>query len=362
MKIRLVLCLVLAVVAAAAFAQTEADFGVTLNDAGDGVVITQYTGKALAVRIPATLQGMPVKEIGKRAFYGFLSTNTKNITSVVIPAGVTKIGDEAFGWQEKLASVTIPDSVAEIGTKAFQCCYALAGIVLPKNITVIKADTFYGCTSLISVTLPEGLIEIENHSGSYPSGAFGGCTKLTSIKIPDGVTRIGSLAFDNCKTLATVIIPASVTEIGVWAFRGCEALTTVTIPATVEIIGGIGMAFTNCPKLNLAAQALIKKLAAGKRDELLAGKWRLVGNAEEAIKTMELLIDGTGKGFRPYSFIDTYNLTWGVGNGRFCLDVYSGTDHYETYSGVYNVSELPHTLTLTSTTSQGEVRTYRYER
>ena len=72
------------------FAQTEADFNVTLTDDNTGVVITKYTGKAANVRIPATIQGMPVKEIGKQAF------SSSEITNIVIPEGVVKIQNGSF--------------------------------------------------------------------------------------------------------------------------------------------------------------------------------------------------------------------------------------------------------------------------
>jgi hypothetical protein len=347
MKIRLVLCLVLSVVATAAFAQTEADFGVTLNDAGDGVVITKYTGKTLAVRIPATLQGVPVKEIGKNAFSRH--NGTGGITSAVIPAGVTKIEERAFYSQQKLASVTIPDSVAVIGAEAFYECSALTGIALPKNLTVIEKDTFARCENLASVTMPEGLTEIR---GSDFFGAFGSCYKLASIKIPNSVTVIGSRAFKNCSVLASVTLGTGIDVIGKNAFENCPALTVVTIPATVEIIGGIGMAFTNCPKLNLATQALIKKLT-GKQDELLAGNWNLAeGQGDTNIRYMNLRIDGTGSAGRDYNI---NSATWESGNGRFYLTVeYSSS----IYSGTYNVSEQPHTITLT----ENGVNILKYEK
>jgi len=97
--------LVCTVLCAAAFAQSEDDFSVTLNDAGDGAVITKYSGKGGSLTIPATIQGFPVKQIGDRAFYD------KRLTSVVIPEGVRQIGREAFGNNRGLTSVTIPSTV-----------------------------------------------------------------------------------------------------------------------------------------------------------------------------------------------------------------------------------------------------------
>jgi hypothetical protein len=60
---------VLLFVSAGVFAQTENDFEVTLTADSEGVVITKYTGRAAAtVTIPATIQDMPVREIGAYAF------------------------------------------------------------------------------------------------------------------------------------------------------------------------------------------------------------------------------------------------------------------------------------------------------
>jgi nitrous oxidase accessory protein NosD len=52
------------------FAQTtpESDFTVTLTADNAGVALTKYKGSAATVRIPATIQGMLVREIGNYAF------------------------------------------------------------------------------------------------------------------------------------------------------------------------------------------------------------------------------------------------------------------------------------------------------
>ena len=47
------------------------------------------------------------------------------VTEVVIPDGVTSIGDSAFSSCKKLTSVTIPDSVTSIGYGAFWGCKSL---------------------------------------------------------------------------------------------------------------------------------------------------------------------------------------------------------------------------------------------
>lgn len=76
--------------AAAAFAGTG-DFSFTLNNAGDGYIVTGYSGGDTAVVVPDWYNGMPVTEIGDSAFEG----NTA-IKSVALSSFIERIGDSAF--------------------------------------------------------------------------------------------------------------------------------------------------------------------------------------------------------------------------------------------------------------------------
>ena len=203
---------------------------------------------ATEIVIPATYQGKPVKAIRMWAF-----SYRENIESVMIPDGVTTIGESAFNGCKNLKSVVIPDSVTDVGRFAFYQCQSLQGIELPKNltsignaafgnctsltsivipdnITCIDQEFFYNCTSLESVTLPKNLTKID-------SWAFGFCTSLVNIDIPSGVTYIGDNAFYQCSSLTSITIPDGVTNILNETFARCESLTSIVIPDSVTSIG-----------------------------------------------------------------------------------------------------------------------------
>ena len=55
--------------------------------------------------------------------------------SIIIPDGVTSIGDEAFLGCSSLKSIVIPDSVTSIGERAFKSCESLESIVIPGTVT-----------------------------------------------------------------------------------------------------------------------------------------------------------------------------------------------------------------------------------
>ena len=151
-----------------------------------------------------------------------LYLNNEEITDLVIPDGVTSIGDRAFYGCSGLTSVTIPNSVTSIENSAFSGCSGLTSVTIGSGVTSIGDRAFYGCSSLTSVT-------IGNSVTSIGYSAFRGCTSLTSVTIPGSVTSIGEYAFCRCSGLTSVAIGSGVTSIGERAFNGCSGLTSVHI-------------------------------------------------------------------------------------------------------------------------------------
>jgi uncharacterized repeat protein (TIGR02543 family) len=210
-----------------------------------GVATTQYyygsstsSSTSATYYIPSSLKSVTV--MGGNILYGAFY-NCSSLTSVMIPSGVTSIGNYAFyNCSNLTGSVKIPDSVISIGSGAFSYCSSLTSVTIPSSVTSIGNYVFENCSGLTSVTIPNNVTSI----GVY---AFYGCSGLTSVTIPDSVTSIGSYAFYGCSGLTSMTIPDSVTSIGIYAFYGCSGLTSMKIPNSVTNIEE--GAFSGCSSL-----------------------------------------------------------------------------------------------------------------
>jgi tetratricopeptide (TPR) repeat protein len=246
----------------------ESDFEVILTDDSKGAVISKYIGKATSVIIPKTIQGMPVREIGYLAFAGknvdrsylikyseirFIDDpSIAKITSVVIPEGVTSIGQYAFNYCENLSSVTLPSTLESIDGSAFNYCVALRTITLPTGLKKLGYGVFEGSSlTTLPNPWPSAITRI-------PGGSFKN-SKLRVVVIPEGIAILGDESFYECKELTSISLPSTIKEIGLQAFFSCPLLTTVNIPESVKEIKFDNLSFYRCPKLNLASQAALKQ-------------------------------------------------------------------------------------------------------
>jgi hypothetical protein len=205
-----------------------------------GATIVEYSGTEGTT--PWT-NYYPANEIPVYSFYNNYTTaystiGKTSLTSIVLPNGVTSIGESAFNYCSNLTDITLPDELTSIGRSVFSNCSSLRDIILPAGLTSIgESHAFAYCRSLTNITIPEGVISI-----GYE--VFASCSSLTTITLPAGLISIESGAFRDCRNLTSINIPAGVTSIKESAFYGCRSLTNITIPAGVTSIGG--GAFYNC--------------------------------------------------------------------------------------------------------------------
>lgn len=229
-------------------------------------VLVRYYGNDEDVVIPDG-----VTSIGEGAFMDCFS-----LASITIPEGVTSIGEDAFNFCESLTDITIPKSVTSIGYGAFSNCSSLTDITIPERVTKIYDCTFLYCSSLVNITIPERVTSIGER-------AFSNCSSLTSIIIPKNVTSIGYGAFRECTSLTDITIPERVTSIGESAFDGCSSLISVTIPKSVTSIGK--RAFRECSE-NLILH--VKKGSYAERYASENNVWFVNGETSKPIKIKRL--------------------------------------------------------------------------
>ena len=245
---------------------------------GETGYLVGYYGVEIELDLPTHFMTYGGDRVINNEIYSYAFNDCVNLTSIVIPNSVTRIGSSAFYGCKGLTSITIPDSVTIIESYSFSGCRGLTSITIPDSVTSIGNSAFSGCNGLTSITIPNSVTYIEG-------SAFSGCTGLTyvnyigdiagwcgiffggsganplsyannlylngelvtDIVIPDSVTSIGHSVFSGCTGLTSVVIPDSVTSIGQSAFYNCTGLTSVTIGNGVTSIGD--HAFSGCTNL-----------------------------------------------------------------------------------------------------------------
>ena len=97
--------------------ETEPSLAFTLINNGTAYSVSKGTLNAAQVEVPAVYKGLPVIEIADSGFSSYT-----NLTSIILPAGIMRIGNHAFFYCDKLISIVIPEGVSNIGNLAFQNC------------------------------------------------------------------------------------------------------------------------------------------------------------------------------------------------------------------------------------------------
>ncbi len=173
-----------------------------------------------------------------------------NLTEVIIPDSVTKIGYGAFSGSS-ISSVKIGEGVTEIGIGAFGYT-DLTSVTIPKSVKTIGNLAFSDCKKLEEVKYSDGLKDLgrdvfdntpwlEKKSDENPLVVINGILIDGSkckgdVVIPSTVTVIQPETFEDNENITSVVIPEGVTKIDVDTFSGCTKLENITIPKSVTFI------------------------------------------------------------------------------------------------------------------------------
>ena len=216
------------------------------------------------------------------------------ITSIFLPASVTKFGESLFAYASNLQNVQFDANiqVTEIPNFLFRNCNSIKEITIPKNVVTIL-DAFDYCYSLVEFRVSEGnskFVQIDDAIYSqdgktifkYPCGKTGtyriqdGVEKIdqhcfitsqlseiimpntvketgiysffkstiSNITLSTNLTSLGGYSFELCIYLKSIVLPDGLQTIGDKCFSGCQILETINIPSSVTKIGGD--AFGSC--------------------------------------------------------------------------------------------------------------------
>ena len=179
--------------------------------------------KITNLKIIGEINGTDLRMIREMAGRDYRGNSTDGKLSVLdlSEAKIVKGGDSYYNDYNDNDYYTSNDV---IGSEAFRACSGLTSLTLPAGITKIGSGAFSGCSGLTSLTLPAGITKI----GSF---AFSGCSGLTSLTLPAGITKIDFYTFRDCRGLTSLTLPASITSIGFGAFDGCSGLTSIYVYA-----------------------------------------------------------------------------------------------------------------------------------
>ena len=102
--------------------------------------------------------------------YGILIEYYGKDKHVIIPRGVTRIGNSAFTGNRYITSVVIPDGVEHIYMTAFMGCENLKSVTIPNSMKTISGIAFKDCKNLTKINIPNNTYVADS--------AFMGCEKL----------------------------------------------------------------------------------------------------------------------------------------------------------------------------------------
>lgn len=128
-----------------------------------------------------------VKTVGEWAFY-----LCKGFTGLKLSASLTKNEERSFAHMYGLKTeVVIPEGVTEIGEGAFSCSH-MPSVRFPSTLKKIGKQAFYltfGLTNYSTITFPNGLEVIEDE-------AFDSCYFKNAVVLPASIKSIGKKVFD----------------------------------------------------------------------------------------------------------------------------------------------------------------------
>lgn len=158
------------------------------------------------------------------------------LQSIVLPKGITTIGDDAFSYNTSLTSIKIPNTVTSIGKRAFQGCTNLTSIEIPDTVSSnLSGTVFNGMNKLSTIELSstsKNLKLVDGNLYSYDGKRFikyMGTSK--TFTVPEGVETLVCRCIT--KSMTTLNLPSTLKVIEGWSLSSMSGVNLLNIPASV---------------------------------------------------------------------------------------------------------------------------------
>lgn len=172
----------------------------------------------------------------------------EEVTEVVLPSSVSKVGANLFRNFSKLKKVVIPEGVETINVRAFEKCTKLCDLFLPASLRECNSFAFINCN--IQNIYYDGTISdwcnilmadrdanpTRTYTNFYIKDESNNYKLLTELVIPDNITTINDYCFRNFSSISSITIPSSIKNIPCAAFAECAGLVNLKIENGVTII------------------------------------------------------------------------------------------------------------------------------
>ena len=208
-----------------------------------------YPATANSVLTTLDLGAATCADFSKETFAADGANGTLALTSLTLPlTNKTSVLSESTGahvdkmvvptqvvstLNSGLTTVTIPEGYDRVGNEAFANS-SITNVNFPNSLTLIGESAFYNCINITTLTFNEGLENIGKK-------AFMDLKSLTALNFPSTLQIIHDEAFRNCYVY-DLKFNAGLKFIGKGAFalpNDKKAETTLEIPASMRYIGAI---------------------------------------------------------------------------------------------------------------------------
>lgn len=198
---------------------------------------TEEEAQAVIDQMSEMNAGEILEQYGSQSEYtkDVLGTYLTNYPGKIDFAGVEVSNIEGIGWARSATEFDLSTiSLTEIPAGEFASCGRMTKIILPSGVTKIGESAFLNCNQLETLKTETGTDAAIDLTGVREIGAsaFSGCTALTAVKFSEEVTtpelKIGNSAFMSCSSLKEIKLPIKTADnLGANAFENCSRLTKV---------------------------------------------------------------------------------------------------------------------------------------